>query len=450
MRNLPKHLLMTLLAALLLVGAGMKLSHAQEDPLRLEILEGVIAPLPMAVPSFVAETPDSAELARNITNVVISDLVGSGLFREIPPEAHISRITSLDSPVQYPEWRAINAEILVTGTVERLPAEANESGRIEVRFRVHDIVSRTSLGKGMQYIAQADDWRRVAHKIADQVYSRVTGEDGYFDSRIVFVSEFGDKVNRTKRLTIMDYDGANLQHLTSGRDIVIAPRFSPDSREIIYTSFASGKPAVMRMSIADRRPKLLWSIPDMTFSPRFSPDGKRVLISRSRDGNTDIYEVDLTRRVANRLTIDPGIDTAPTYSPDGDRIAFESDRGRSPQIYVMDLDETRPKRISFGPGSYGTPVWSPRGDYIAFTKRLRGNFHIGVMKVDGSDERLLTSSFLDEAPTWSPNGRVIVFFREERGEKGGPSLYSVDLTGRNLKKIDTPWYASDPNWSRLR
>ncbi len=450
MRNLPNCLLTSVFAALLLAAAGTGLAKAQDEPLRLEILEGVIAALPMAVPAFVAETEDVKELAGNITSVVISDLVGSGLFREIPPEAHISSITSLDTPVQYPEWRAINAEILITGTVKRLPKNSQGDRRIQVRFRVHDIVSRTGLGKGMQYVAPPEDWRRVAHKIADQVYSRVTGEEGYFDSRIVFVSEFGDKTNRTKRLTIMDHDGANLQHLTSGRDIVIAPRFSPDSREIIFTSFASGRPTVMRMNLADRRPKVLWKISDMTFSPRFSPDGKRVLISRTRSGNTDVYEVDLKRRVVNRLTTHSAIDTAPTYSPDGVQIAFESDRGRMPQIYVMNLDELKPRRISFGRGSYSTPVWSPRGDYIAFTKQLEGNFHIGVMRTDGSDEKLLTKSFLDEAPTWSPNGRVLLFFREERGERGGPSLYSVDLTGRNLKRLDTPWFASDPNWSKLR
>ncbi len=450
MTRVPKFLITFLFTSVVLTAGWSTAGRAQDDPLRLEILEGVIAALPMAAPTFVAETPQSQAMANNITSVLIADLVGSGLFREIPRQAHIGRITNFDAPVQFAEWRAINAEVLITGSVSLLSGSQETNGEIVVKFRVYDIVAGINLGKGMQYRARSSDWRRVAHKIGDQVYNRVTGEDGYFDSRIVFVSEFGKKTERTKRLTIMDYDGANVQYLTSGRDIVIAPRFSPDSSEIIYTSFATGKPAVVTMNINERKPRVLWSIPDMTFSPRFSPDGGRVLISRTRGANTDIYEINLATRRATRLTTNPGIDTAPVYSPDGERIAFESDRGRSPQLYVMDLDELKPRRISFGGGSYGTPVWSPRGDYIAFTKRLDGAFHIGVMRVDGSGERLLTRSFLDEGPTWSPNGRVLVFFREERGEAGGPALYSVDLTGRNLKRLSTPGYASDPNWSRLR
>ena len=183
----------------------------------------------------------------------------------------------------------------------------------------------------------------------------------------------------------------------------------------------------------------------MTFSPRFSPDGNSIVLSMARDGNTDIYLVDLRTRATRRLTSDPGIDTSPSFSPDGTQIAFESDRGGSQQVYVMAADGSNQRRISFGDGRYATPVWSPRGDLIAFTKMLRGTFGIGVMRTDGSGERRLTESFLDESPTWAPNGRVIMFARSGAG--GPSSIWSVDLTGQNLRRVPTPGEASDPAWS---
>ena len=434
---------LTLLAALLVFALP---AAAQTGPLRIEITEGVIEPLPFANPDFVAENAAAAELARAISRVVAEDLTGTGLFREIPSNAFISQITSFNSPVQFADWRAINAQALISGAVS-----VGGDGSIAVKFRLYDVFAGQELGDGLQFNGTQAGWRRMAHKVADAVYSRITGEGGYFDSRVVYVAETGPKDDRRKRLAIMDYDGAGVQYLTDSNAIVLAPRFSPSGDRILFTSYESGFPRIYVMDVASvGRRALPTQEGTMSFAPRFAPDGNTVVYSLTTGGNTDIYRMDINSGTATRLTSTPSIETAPSFSPDGSRIVFESDRSGTQQLYIMSAQGGEPQRISFGQGRYGTPVWSPRGDLIAFTKQSKGRFHIGVMRTDGSEERLLTASFLDEGPTWSPNGRVIMFTRETQGEAGGASLYSVDISGRNLKQIRTEGGASDPAWSPLQ
>ncbi len=434
--------------ALLVAALSALAAAAQEGrgPLRIEITEGVIEPLPVAVPDFIAETPEAADYARAVSRVIASDLVGTGLFREIPPEAYISGITSFSAPVRFSDWKAISAQALIVGA-----ARLGDDGRLEVKFRLFDVFAGAPLGEGLRFSGAPGSWRRIAHKVADAVYARITGESGYFDSRVVFVSESGPKGDRRKRLAIMDYDGANLAFLTDDSTLVMAPRFSPDGDRVLYTSFETGFPQVFLLDIATGARRAL-EIPAeaMSFAPRFAPDGETVLLSLQKNGNTDIYRTTVSGGRLQRLTSSPSIETAPSFSPDGRRIVFESDRSGSQQLYVMDADGGEAVRISFGKGRYGTPVWSPRGDLIAFTKQANGRFHIGVMRTDGSEERLLTASFLDEGPTWSPNGRVIMFTRESRGVDGTRALYSVDITGRNLRRVPTEQGASDPAWSPLQ
>ena len=406
----------------------------------------MIEPLPVAVPDFVADTPAAQDYARNIARVIAADLTGTGLFREIPAEAHISRIASFDSPVQFADWRAINAQALVTGAVS-----LDGAGRLVARFRIYDVFAGQELGRGQQLVGERDGWRRIAHKVADQVYSRITGEGGYFDSRVVFVAESGPKDQRAKRLAIMDYDGANVQYLTDASAIVLAPRFSPTGDRVLYTSYETGFPRIYLLDVASVGRRALPTMEGtMAFAPRFSPDGRTVLYSLTQGGNTDLFTMDIASGASTRLTTAPSIETAPSYSPDGRQIVFESDRSGTPQLYIMGASGGEARRISFGPGRYGTPVWSPRGDLIAFTKQSKGRFHIGVMRVDGSEERLLTASFLDEGPTWAPNGRVIMFTRETQGAQGEARLYSVDITGRNLRQVPTQGGASDPSWGPLQ
>ena len=416
---------------------------AETKPLMIEITQGVIKPMPIALSQFTAIGDTTPQYVDQITSVIMADLVGSGLFREIPKSAHVSANTNFNAPVKFADWRVINADALITGSVNI------QGDKLILQFRLIKVFAQKAFGEGLQFQASIGNWRRMAHKISDAVYSRLTGEAAYFDSRVVYISEQGPKNARKKRLTIMDYDGANSRFLTDDNDIVLAPRFSPNNEEIVYTSYETGVPKVYLMNVDTLNKRLLDDQPGMTFAPRFSPDGRNVVMSLTDRGNTDIYSVVLATGRKSRLTSGPSIDTAPSYSPDGKQIVFESDRGGRQQIYIMSSVGGDATRISFGKGSYGTPVWSPRGDMIAFTKINQGRFHIGVMRTDGSNERLLTASFLDEGPTWSPNGRVIMFFRESAGTNGVPEIFSVDVTGRNLKRVKTIQNGSDPAWSGL-
>ncbi len=432
---------------LFLVAIGLQASMlaAQDGPLRLDITQPVIEPLPFAVPDFVATAPAASEQASQLSRVIAADLTGTGLFREIPSSAHISQVSDFSAPVQYADWKAINAQALITG-------EVTVTGEnMTVSFRVYDVFSGAELGNGLRFAGLTSGWRRMAHKVADAVYSRITGEGGYFDSRVVFVSEAGPKGERRKRLAIMDYDGANVQYLTDSSAIVLAPRFSPTGDRVLYTSYESGFPRIHVLDVGRVERRVLEQTEGtMSFAPRFAPNGRTVVFSLEQGGNTDLYAMDLSSGSRTRLTSAPSIETAPSYSPDGSQIVFESDRSGGQQLYIMPAGGGEARRISFGQGRYGTPVWSPRGDLVAFTKQNKGRFHIGVMRLDGSEERLLTASFLDEGPTWAPNGRVIMFSRETQGAQGRSSLYSVDITGRNLRAVNTPDGASDPSWSPLQ
>ena len=419
-------------------------STARAEPLKIEITRGIIEPLPVAVPDFVPTNPAAAQFASQISRVVVNDLVNSGLFREISQTAHISRISDFNAQVQYPDWRAINAQGLVTGSVS-VAAE-----RLTVQFRLHDTALEQVL-VGQQVRSTVEGWRRVAHKVADMVYARLTGESGYFDSRVVFVSETGPKGDRSKRIAIMDYDGANVQYLTDSNSLVLAPRFSPDGTRVLYTSYETGFPHVYMLDVGTSRRWILEKTEGtMSFAPRFAPDGNMIVFSLTQNGNTDLYSMNVSGQNLTALTSAPSIETAPSFAPDGTEIVFESDRSGSQHLYIMSASGGEPRRISFGEGRYGTPVWSPRGDLIAFTKQHKGRFHIGVIRTDGSGERLLTASFLDEGPTWSPNGRVIMFTRETPGANGRSGLYSVDITGRNLRPVRTQDGASDASWSPLQ
>ncbi len=407
---------------------------------RVTVTEGNFQPIPIAIPNFVPGTQGDNEVASGIAQVITNNLKRSGLFAPIDQAAFIERISNIDVPPQFASWRQINAQALVTGRATR-----QGDGRLKAEFRLWDVPQAQQL-TGQQYFTSPESWRRIAHIISDQIYERLTGEKGYFDSRVVFVDETGPKDRRVKRLAMMDQDGANVRYLTRGADLVLTPRFSPSTQEITYMEFGQGDPRVYLFNVETGQREIVGNFPGMSFSPRFSPDGQRIVMSMQQGGNSNLFVMDLRSKSMTRLTDTPAIDTSPSYAPDGGRICFESDRGGKPQIYVMGANGGAAQRISFGEGSYSTPVWSPRGDYIAFTKQGGGQFSIGIMKPDGSGERILTSGYHNEGPTFAPNGRVVMFFREAGG---GPSLYTVDISGRNEQKVPTPGFASDPAWSPL-
>jgi len=415
--------------------------------INVDINKGNLAPIKTAIPSFMGQTADEQQVGADIAGVITADLERSGLFKSINPEAFIQRDLNMTTPPRFQEWRPIGAQALVMGS-----ADQQEDGRLRVDFRLWDVFAEQQM-IGQRYFTTPENWRRISHIVADEVYKRMTGETGYFDTRVVYVAESGPKTNRTKRLAIMDQDGANPTFLTDGSALVLTPRFNPSAQEITYLSYYGGRPRVYIFNIESGAQEVLGDFPGMTFAPRFSPDGKSVVMSLERAGNSEIYLMDLATRKATRLTDNPAIDTAPSFSPDGRQITFESDRSGTQQIYIMNADGSSVKRITFGDGRYGTPVWSPRGDLIAFTKISNGLFHIGVIRPDGQGERVLTESFLDEGPTWAPNGRVLMFFRGGRtradGSGGETRLWSIDLTGYNERLVPTRGDASDPAWSPL-
>ncbi len=377
--------------------------------LQIDVSGAVRDPMPIAIPAMIHQGFWVGQYASKIRDVVIADLERSGLFRVIDENSYIQQFSSMSEEPNFIDWTAINALALVQSSVSEVDAK-----NLRVEFRLWDVYAETQL-KGQSFTTSKDNWRRMAHVIADAIYERLTGEKGYFDTRIVYVSESGPATRRVKRLAIMDQDGENHKFLTSGATMALTPRFSPNLQKITYMSYSGNTPKVYILDIESGQQQLLGQFPGMTFAPRFSPDSNKVLLSFASGGKTNIYEMDLKKRTSKQLTYGSNIDTSPSYSPDGSQIVFNSDRQGNQQLYVMNADGSDVHRISHGAGRYATPVWSPRGDYIAFTKMANGQFYIGVMYPDGSGERLLASGYLVEAPTWSPNGRVLMFFRQDKG-----------------------------------
>ncbi|MFM7028587.1 MAG: Tol-Pal system beta propeller repeat protein TolB [Chakrabartia sp.] len=403
----------------------------------------IVAVPPMTTPENVA-TPagQTADLGQKVASIIANDLNATDVFTPKGPGGlRTPGMDEVTAPA-FAEWAGMNAENLVHGFVRN-----NSDGTLTLGCYLYDVGLKSEMIR-QGYNVQPRDWRRAAHKCADAIYARLSGENPFFDSRIAYIAETGPKGNRVKRLAIMDSDGANHRFITNGQAIALTPRFSPDYQSIVYVSYIERRARIYVYDIASGRQRLVTESPNQTFSPRWSPDGKTILYSMSIGGNTDIYSIPVTGGTPRRLTNSPAIETGGSFSPDGTKIAFESDRSGKQQIYVMNADGSDPQRISFGGGSYATPEWSPRGNLIAFTKIGAGAFRIGVMSPNGGGEKLLTDSWQDEAPTWAPNGRVIQFFRTQQGS-GKTSVMQVDVTGAKERRIDTPVDGSDPAWGPL-
>ena len=427
--------------------------NAANSLIKVDITRGNLDPLPIAVsPLHVDPNSQSLKdlkikgLGDKISEIIENNFKGTGLFNPLPKDAFVQNPDIAHLKPRFEDWRLIKAQALVTGKI------LVKDDKLKIEFRLWDLTASKEI-MALAFTTTPSNWRRVAHIISDKIYERLTGEDGYFDTRIIYVSETGPKNRRVKKLGIMDQDGANTKYLTLGNELVLTPRFNPTNQLVTYLSYFRNLPRVYLLDIETGVQEVVGNFPGMTFAPRFSPDGKKIIMSFAKDGNSDIYTMDIETRVVERITEHSSIDTSPSYSPDGKYICFNSDRSGVQQIYVMKSDGTNVKRITFGSGLYGTPVWSPRGDLIAFTKVRKGRFYIGVMRADGSGERLLTENFYQEAPSWSPNGRVLVFYRETKsganGEGFSAKLWSIDITGYNERKLPTETDASDPSWSSL-
>lgn len=430
---------------MLMLVALLVASHAQAA-VRIDLTSANTDPLPIALPDLMGDTAAEKKLAENITALVESNLESSGLFKSLAKDSFLQTEESLrvNGP-DFQQWRQIKAEAMLTGTVTIEGQGDNATARIE--FRLYDIYAEKQI-VGRRYTAAVKFWRHIAHRISDDIYTSLTGEDGYFTTRIVYIGEQRLEARTAKKLCVMDQDGGNQQCLTDGGHLVLTPRFSPTAQQVVYMSYASGRPRLYLLDLPTGQQEILGDFPGLNSSPRFSPDGRKIAMTLTQDddGNPDIYVMDINRRIPKRLTVHQGIDTSPSYSPDGKQIVFNSNRGGKPALYIMDGDGNNVRRLTFGEGRYYAPAWSPRGDLIAFVKEIKGRFHIGVIDPDGNEERLLTDSFMDESPSWSPNGRVIIFARQTGSTN---YIYSIDLTGHNLRRVPTPTAASDPSWSAL-
>ncbi len=419
------------------------------NSLEITLNQGTVKPTPIAITSLQSANVSLENLGKNISSVISDNLERSGLFIPIDKKAFIQSADSVSIQPRFEDWKVLKAQHLVTGRLE------SDGSKISIEFRLFDVFAQKQI-VGKKYQTSKNNWRRVSHIISDAIFQRVTGEGGFFDTRIVYVAETGPKDNRQKRLAIMDQDQANHRFLTDGSYLVLTPRFSPNSQKITYMSYVkANSPRVFIFDIETGQQEIVGEFPGMTFAPRFSPDGRKIVMSYSDPdvGNSEIYILDLQTRTSKRITNNSSIDVSGSFSPDGEKIVFNSDRTGRRHLYTIQSNGKNLKRISREAGSYYTPVWSPRGDMIAFTKQEGGQFYIGVMEIDGSNERMIAKSFHVEGPTWSPNGRYLMYFKEERsssdGSGGNSSLYSIDLTGYNERKIITPLGGSDPAWSPL-
>ena len=423
--------------------------------IEVDITRGNLNPLPIAVSPLFSENQtedklfketDIKNIGEEIAKVVENNLKRTGLFNPLDKKAFLQNPDLAHLKPRFEDWALIKSQALITGQVKL------EQDKLRVEFRLWDVLAAKEM-LALAFTTVPNNWRRVGHIITDKIYERLTGEKGYFDTRIIYVAEEGPKTKRIKKLAIMDQDSVNTKYLTLGNELVLTPRFNPTNQMVTYLSYFKNLPRVYLLDIETGIQEVVGDFPGMTFAPRFSPDGKKIIMSFAKDGNSDIYTMNLENRIVDRITNHPSIDTSPSYSPDGKFITFNSDRSGFQQIYVMKSDGKSVKRISFGKGLYGTPVWSPRGDLIAFTKLHKGKFYIGVMRADGSGERLLTENYYQEAPSWSPNGRVLIFYREtksnSKGEGFSAKLWSIDLTGYNERMVPTETDGSDPSWSSL-
>jgi TolB protein len=432
-----RHRLRAALAAFALGLAALSAAGPALADITVDVNQAAVQPLPIAIAPF-----DGPQVGAQISGVVAADLARSGLFRPLDAATFREQPNVSVTPT-FDSWKAISAQALLVGGVS-----TGADGRLSVDFRLWDVYAGDQL-VGTRLTATPDSWRTIAHQIADAVYEKLTGEKGYFDTRVVFVAESGPKTHRVTRLAIMDQDGANPSYLTDGSAMVFAPRFSTRRQEITYMVLRPTGAAIYLKNLDTGREEILGRFPDMTMTmaPRFSPDDSKVAFAAEKNGAVNIYVMDLVNHATHKLTDSLAIDTSPSFSPDGGQIVFNSDRGGSPQLYVMNASGGGARRISYGAGRYNAPVWSPDGKLIAFVKQEGQSFSIGVMSPDGSGERILTTSYFADEPVWAPNGRVIMF--ERKLADGASRLWTVDLTGHIQKDANYPYSGSDPAWSPL-
>ncbi|MDR0449048.1 MAG: Tol-Pal system beta propeller repeat protein TolB [Rickettsiales bacterium] len=411
----------------------------------VDIVAGNTPQIPVAIVPF--ETADATLKAdaKMLNQVLAQNLERTGLFKILDPESFPETLKFGELP-SFEHWKLIKAKALVQAKLSKA-----SNNNLRLQFFLWDVDSGEQI-EAQSLVASVKSKRRLAHISGDEIYKRLTGEGGYFDTQIVYIAESGPVEARIRRLAIMDQDGHNNRYISSPDVYVTSPYFSPNMHTLVFLSYRNDDPAVWTLDLSTGEQRKLGKFSGMTFAPAFSPDGNKVAMSLVDDMAINLYEYDMEKKTLRQLTYYDGIDTSPSYSPDGKSLVFNSDRSGSQQLHILDLSTLDAHRISFGSGRYATPSWSPRGDYIAFTRILSDTFSIGVMTPKGKSEKILASGWFMESPNWAPNGRRVVFHATDKSKDGmerSSEIISVDITGQNSYHIKTPGNAVSPSWSPL-
>jgi TolB protein len=409
---------------------------------------------PIAVYPFKASIFPSggSKLEEQATEILINDLSFSGFFAlldpstflENPAQALPGRLLSgteqglngaSAASIDFRRWANLGAEALVLGEVTQ------KDRSLILEARLYDVVKK-ELIVGKRYTGDITDLSRMVHRFADEIVVALTGENGIFQTKIIYVS----KNTGNKEIYLMDFDGRNARQITHHQSICLSPRFSPDGKKIAFTSYKGGNPDLYIKDLRTMEERRISYYPGLNISPAWSPDGQRLAVTLSKDGNPEIYTIRPDGSELLRLTNHPAIDVSPAWSPDGRKMAFVSNRGGNPQIYIMDANGQNVQRLTFE-GKYNThPAWSPRGDLIAFDALIDGNHNICTIRSDGSDFRILTANLNRcETPSWSPDGRHLVFSSTQDGE---PHIISMDAQGTQINRLTFKKGGDTyPNWS---
>ncbi len=434
---MKKALLLLLATFLLLCGL---LDRASWSKVYIDIRSPSFRKFPLAVAPFRAVSSQAEmRLGDRVTDILNDDLNITGFFSVIDgrsagalgSQAAEKGVENVD----FQGWSGSGAEALVIGEV------TYKENALVLEARLYDVVKKEMI-LGKRYTGEIHDLSRMVHRFADEVVFALTGEQGFFQTKIVYVSQATGK----KEISLMDFDGRNATRLTHHNSICLSPRFSPDGTRIAFTSYKSGNPDIYIKDLRTGAERRAFRYPGLNISPSWSPDGQRLAMTLSKDGNSEIYTARLDGSDLQRVTDHPGIDVSPTWSPDGRRIAFVSNRGGTPQIYAMDASGQNVQRLTFE-GTYNThPSWSPRGDRIAFDATVRGEHNICTIQADGANFKVLTANLSQcEMPSWSPDGRNLVF---SSNRNGVPNIYLIDAEGTRIKRLTFEKGGDTyPNWS---
>ena len=412
--------------------------------LEINVTNGQVEPLPLAVVSFDAENIEDEEYSSKINDVISNNLKNTGLFKILSEKSYLQSKNEVFLQPNFGDWRLIDANFLVTGKLNI------NNKNLNINFKLWDVYQEKLLINKSISGVSFTEWRISSHIISNLIYEAITGEKGYFDTKVVYVAETYTNAAKSKQLAIMDYDGNNHKMLTNGDNLVLTPRFSPDGKNVVFLQYKNNKASVYLMNLISEKINILGNYSGMSFAPRFSPGGKKIIFSLTERGKSNIFVQELESKKKYQITNNKYINTSPYFSPDGKKIVFSSDRAGKQNIYIKKIDNkfSKSERITFGLGNYATPVWSPRGDYIAFTKSYKKRFFIGLIKENGKGERLISEGYLADGPTWSPNGRTLAFYKivKKRNDKYVSKLFTIDITGNVEKELKTPYEASDPDW----